>query len=271
MNLVHFISVLSISSLMILSVSAQPRETKSTDVEALRVLEASFAIQSLSSDPCFPETYPWIKCSYDDTPRITTIDLHDQNIYGIILPDFSSMDALEIIDLSGNIFSQEFPDFLAKFPKLKVLNLAGNFFYGTIPTSLQKNKNVIVTLTGTQQGFLCYSDKDICQTETGTGTSPGTSTRKSKKKLPIILGTVIPIFVVFWAIVGFLAINNQKRKAAAAQNNGATMPGKPMYGNAMSPDPLLHEMSYQDPGLVAESVAPDHLEVNTDQQAHPTV
>ncbi|XP_026424703.1 senescence-induced receptor-like serine/threonine-protein kinase isoform X1 [Papaver somniferum] len=161
MNLVHFISVLSISSLIILSASAQTRKTKSTDVEALRVLEASFGIISLSSDPCLPEPYSWIKCSSDDTPRITTIDLHDENIYGVTLPDFSSMDALEIIDLSGNIFSQEFPDFLAKFPKLKVLNLAGNFFYGTIPTSLENNKNVIVTLTGTQQGFLCYSDKEL--------------------------------------------------------------------------------------------------------------
>ncbi|XP_026424704.1 probable LRR receptor-like serine/threonine-protein kinase At1g67720 isoform X2 [Papaver somniferum] len=137
MNLVHFISVLSISSLIILSASAQTRKTKSTDVEALRVLEASFGIISLSSDPCLPEPYSWIKCSSDDTPRITTIDLHDENIYGVTLPDFSSMDALEI------------------------MNLAGNFFYGTIPTSLENNKNVIVTLTGTQQGFLCYSDKEL--------------------------------------------------------------------------------------------------------------
>ncbi|KAI3871656.1 hypothetical protein MKX03_005319, partial [Papaver bracteatum] len=63
MNLVHFISVLSISSLNILSVSAQ---TKSTDGKF------SFGFQSLSSDPCLPERYSWIKCNSDDTPRITT-------------------------------------------------------------------------------------------------------------------------------------------------------------------------------------------------------
>ncbi|KAI3987126.1 hypothetical protein MKX01_036916 [Papaver californicum] len=269
MNLAQFISVFSFSSLIILSVSAQTRETKSTDVEALRLFEANIGVLSIStSDPCLPEPYSWIKCSSDDIPRITTLDIHGEKIYGITLQDFSAMSALETIDLSGNIFSQEFPDFFANFPKLKVLNLADNFFYGTIPTSLEKNKNLNLTVTGMQAEYLCYSDEDKCEAETGSGTSPGTSIRKSKKKtVPIVLGTVIPIFIIFWVIVGFLAVNHQKKKATVAQNSGALTPGKPMHGNTMSPNPLLPEMNYQDPDLAAENIIPDHH----NQQTHPTV
>ncbi|KAG6775150.1 hypothetical protein POTOM_018581 [Populus tomentosa] len=36
---------------------------------------------------------------------------------------------------------------------------------------------------------------------------------KRRNKLPIILGTVIPVFCIFWAIVGFIV--HHKRKTAA--------------------------------------------------------
>ncbi|KAI3908133.1 hypothetical protein MKW92_043082 [Papaver armeniacum] len=291
-SLVHFLLVVSFfSSLFILKGSAQTGETNSTDVETL----ALFIDLSSVDDPCLPTPQSWVECSSDDTPRITALNLGNSGLYGPI-PDFSAMDALEIIDLSNNLFIEEFPDFFANFPKLKVLNLAYNNFYGTIPTSLSNNKKLVVTLTGME--LLCYSDEATCDTGTETETSPGTNegtptrtygltptnfaptrTKSRKKKtVPIVLGTVIPIFLIFWGIVGLLAVNHQKKKAAAEQKNGAHVPGKPMHGNEMevntqSPNPLLpeNEMKYQDPGFAAENAIPDHHEVDIDQQAHRTV
>ncbi|KAI3992292.1 hypothetical protein MKX01_030013 [Papaver californicum] len=266
-NLVHFLLVLSfLTSQFILKVPAQTGEANSTDVETLALF--NFDIPT-GDDPCLPTPLSWVDCSFDNTPRITALNLGNAGLYGAI-PDCSAMDALEIIN---NLFIEEFPDFFANFPKLKVLNLAYNSFYGTIPTSLSNNKKLELTLTG-MESLLCYSDKETCETNIGTneriltrtnGLTPTSFTRtqtksRKKKTVPIVLGTVIPIFLIFWAIVGLLS-------------NGAPMPGKPMHGNTQSPDPLLpeNELKYQDPELAAESIILDHHEVDINQQAHPTV
>ncbi|KAI3906742.1 hypothetical protein MKW92_037156 [Papaver armeniacum] len=287
-NIIRLLSVLSLSSLLFLTVSAQTDETNSTvtgetnsdDVLAMKSLVDTYGfVLDRVGDPCLPTPYSWISCSSDDTPRITEINLHGSLRFGgSPMPDISAMDALEKLDIGGNtLWNIEFPDFLADFPKLKVLYLVGTPFYGTVPMSLKKrsdNKTLKLMLPATG---LCFSDEAVCpaQTETGTGTgnSPGTDgetspgtveeasttnsftptrTKSSKKKtLPIALGTGIPIFVIFWAIVGFLAINHQKRKAAAAagQTNG----------------------NFQDLEGAAENILPDDQGVNTDRQTHPTV
>ncbi|KAI3992288.1 hypothetical protein MKX01_030009 [Papaver californicum] len=253
-NLVRLLSVLSLSFLLFLTVSAQTDstvtgETNSSDAMAIQLLvDTFFGLPALSvGDPCLPEPYSWVKCSSDDTPRITEINLHN-SIVGTDLPDFSAMDALEKIDLGANILlAMEFPDFLANFPKLKVLYLVGTSIFGTVPTSLKKrsdSKTLKLMLPATG---LCFSDEDVCPAETETGTetgietSPGTDEETSttsftptrtksrkKKTVPIALGTGIPIFVIFWAVVGFLA--------SAAQN-----------------------------------ILPDDQGINTDGQTHPTV
>ncbi|XP_026413131.1 uncharacterized protein LOC113308892 isoform X2 [Papaver somniferum] len=264
-NIIRLLSVLSLSSLLFLTVSAQTDETNSTvtgktnstDAMAIQLLvdTFSFTLAAMSlGDPCQPGSYLWVTCSSDDTPRITEIDLGANILLG-----------------------GEFPDFLANFPKLKVLYLVGTSIYGTVPMSLKKrldNKTLQLMLPATG---LCFSDEAVCpaQTETGTGTrnSPGTDgetspgtveetsttnsftptrTKSSKKKtVPIALGTGIPIFVIFWAVVGFLAINHQKGKAAAAagKTNG----------------------NLQDLEGAAENILPDDQGVNTDRQTHPTV
>lgn len=66
---------------------------------------------------------------------------------------------------------------------------------------------------------LCVSGKS-CQTtstSTGSGSSSETQSSASKKssKLPAILGSTIPSFLVFWAIVGFFVVLHQKKKTAA--------------------------------------------------------
>ncbi|KAI3847474.1 hypothetical protein MKW92_048922 [Papaver armeniacum] len=301
-SLVHFISVLSLSSLLLSTVSALTDETNSTvtghtnskDVEGIQVLLDAYPMleylatddENESDDPCLPITkYSWTNCTSDDAPRITALNL---GLSGAMsnadLPDFSVMDALEIIDLSDNFLSHEFPDFLADFPKLKVLNLANNYLTGTVPTSLRKKskeKTLKLTLTGELMTELCYSDQDVCPTAAGTKPSQGTTdeetsttTPSSKKKTtPIVLGILIPIFLIFWAVVGFLAIKHQKRRAAAlaGQMNGNSGPAIPMYGNTMSPSPLLPGVIYKDFGIAAKNVIPDDQGVKNDQQMHPTI
>ncbi|RZC76200.1 hypothetical protein C5167_001174 [Papaver somniferum] len=205
-NLVHFLSVLSLSFLLFTTVSAL---TNSNDVKAIQLLIDNYhSLGSLATDdqadPCLPEPYSWVNCSSGDTPRVTALNLHHSGaLYNGDLYDFSALDALEIIDLSDNILGQEFPDFLADFPKLKVLNLANNFFTGTVPTSLRKKSKegtLNLTLTGEGMNELCFSDKDVCPTTKGTKTSPGideeTSTNSGNKKTtPIVLGILIPIFM----------------------------------------------------------------------------
>ncbi|KAI3877640.1 hypothetical protein MKW92_017698 [Papaver armeniacum] len=102
---------------------------------------------------------------------------------------------------------------------------------------------------------LCFSDEYTCATETrpGTGTpgagtpetgTPGTEigasgtttnipvtpTKSRNKALPIAIGIGSPIFVIFCAVVTFLAIDHQKRKALAEAAEGQT---NEIYGPAM--------------------------------------
>lgn len=73
----------------------------------------------------------------------------------------------------------------------------------------------------------------------GGGYTPAyvtTSTRRSgskKSKTPVIVGTTIPSFIIFWAIVGFVVVLRKRRTAAvaAAIAGGANRPnGKPHSG-----------------------------------------
>ncbi|KAI3942153.1 hypothetical protein MKW98_003752 [Papaver atlanticum] len=188
-NLVRLVlSALSFSTL-ILTVSGQ---TNSTDVAALSLLQNNFPLLALIStgDPCLPTPDFWLECSSDPTPRITALNLGGSSLLpGVFLPDFSAMDELETIDLSGNLLMlPDFPDFFVKFPKLKVLNLANNFISGTVPISLMERSNqrtLELTLTGPGMLNLCFSDEDKCETETGTPT-PGTQTNFGQTPVPVV-------------------------------------------------------------------------------------
>ncbi|RZC76821.1 hypothetical protein C5167_000914 [Papaver somniferum] len=174
-NLVRLILLALSFSSPLLTVSAQ---TNPTDVAALSLLQINFPLLALIStgDPCLPTPHFWLECSSDTTPRITALNLNGAALAGVLLPDFSAMDALEIIDLSNNLLVLEFPDFLANFPNLKVLNLANNFFFGTIPISLMEksiNNTLELTLTGPGMINLCFSDEELCETVPGTQTNFG--------------------------------------------------------------------------------------------------
>ncbi|KAJ6775299.1 hypothetical protein OIU79_018472 [Salix purpurea] len=202
--------------------------TDSKDVEGLVALQDSFSVlqEIWSGDPCLPSPYTWdrISCSNDVIPRVTALDLSSLDLSGP-LPDFSSMDALVSIDLHNNSITGPIPDFLGALANLEDLNLADNSFSGPIPPSISSNKKLKLVASGNPN--LCES----CQPTSPDGTiirSTPSRGRKKSNKLPVILGTTIPIFIIFWAIVGFLVHHKRKTTAIAAiiggQTGGANRP-----------------------------------------------
>ncbi|KAJ0106040.1 hypothetical protein Patl1_19471 [Pistacia atlantica] len=114
--------------------------TNAKDVVGLGLLQNGFEVlKGWSGDPCLPSPYSWdwIDCNSDDMPRISV----GYDLAGSV-PDFSSMDALQTIDLSDNSLDGPIPDFLGTFPNLALLNLSNNRFTGPIPSSLLKNKKL---------------------------------------------------------------------------------------------------------------------------------
>ncbi|RVW56960.1 Retrovirus-related Pol polyprotein from transposon TNT 1-94 [Vitis vinifera] len=225
-----------INALEIFSISNELTDgTDSNDVEQLASLQVLYPIlRQWGGDPCLPSpfTWDWVNCSTDATPRVTALYLSGFELYSSF-PDLSSMDALEIIDLHNNSLEGDIPDYLGTMPNLKQLklydnsinhpllsrNLADNDFSGTLPTSISNDKNLKLIVTGNKN--LCISGKSCQTSDTNTGTSfddPEFTTSSGKKKsnnLPAILGSTIPTFFLFWAIVGVFIIVRQRRKAAA--------------------------------------------------------
>ncbi|KAL8236533.1 hypothetical protein R6Q59_017614 [Mikania micrantha] len=191
--------------------------TDNSDVAALAMLQTSFEVLGgWSGDPCLPAPYSWdwLNCSKDATPRITALYLDGFELSGSF-PDFSSMDALEIIDLHNNTLTGSIPDYLGTMPNLQQLNLADNQFSGSIPTTLSKNKNLKLTTSGNPS--LCASGKSCSSSPGIINSSPGsvpiTSSKKSSK-LPVVLGTTIPAFFLVWAVAGVFLILRRRRKPA---------------------------------------------------------
>ncbi|XP_010274146.1 PREDICTED: probable LRR receptor-like serine/threonine-protein kinase At1g51860 [Nelumbo nucifera] len=143
-----------------------------TDVKALALLQsACYKLQEWSGDPCLPESYnwDWVECSDDKTPRIVALYLGNLGLQGS-LPDFSALDALQVIDLSNNNLSGEIPDFFRKFSHLKQF-ASGN-------------------------PGLCGLEIP-CSSPQGNNVTDSVQEMKSGEMLIIILGIIIPIFFVY--------------------------------------------------------------------------
>ncbi|KAI3450474.1 hypothetical protein Pfo_007139 [Paulownia fortunei] len=214
--------------------------TNSKDVEGLASLQNAFAVlQDWSSDPCLPAPYSWdwINCSSDSTPRITALDFHNNSLDGPI------------------------PEFLATLPNLKQLNLASNQFSGPIPDSLSKKNGLNLVVTGNPD--LCTSGNS-CKTTTSSPTnnpglsSPG-SMKKKNSKLPVILGTTIPIFIIIWAVLGVIIILHHRRKTAAVATFSSGQPG----ANRPQASPINPQMI----GKMGEAIM-NEIKINMEDQVN---
>ncbi|XVF05586.1 hypothetical protein REPUB_Repub05bG0185400 [Reevesia pubescens] len=118
--------------------------TSKNDLDGLGEFVDTFEqLKGWSGEPCLPNDtiWQWLNCSSDQPPRVTAIYLSGYGLQGF-LPDFSQMDALEIIDLHNNSLSGEIPDFLGKLPKLRLLDLRDNNFSGNVPETITNNKQI---------------------------------------------------------------------------------------------------------------------------------
>ncbi|KAL7584226.1 hypothetical protein Lser_V15G42287 [Lactuca serriola] len=193
--LINAIEVYSISD-------ALTNGTNNNDVEGLVSLQNAFdVLQEWGGDPCLPAPYSWewINCNDDSTPRVTSLNLTGFNLSGP-LPDFSNMDALQIIDFHNNSLTGPIPGFIGKLRNLKQLYLADNQFSGSIPRSLSTNSNLNLSLT--ENPLLCTNDKSCPRNN---------KNKKQTSKLPVILGITIPVFFIVAIIIGFLVIRHNRR------------------------------------------------------------
>ncbi|KAJ0083438.1 hypothetical protein Patl1_30829 [Pistacia atlantica] len=235
--------------------------TNSNDVEGLASLQSQLSLlQEWGGDPCLPAsfTWDWINCSTGGRPRVTALYLSGFDLSGP-LPDFSSMDALQIIDMHNNSISEEIPDFLGKFSNLKQLNLADNEFNG--PTEFNTMIHWIMFTVCQATQTLCVSGKS-CQTTDGTSSVTRGSRKKKKNKLPVILGSSIPSFLVFCAIFGAVAAWHHRRKTAAIASLSAGQAGS---ANKTNGSPQGGTMSTQMVGKMGQAVI-NEFKVSIEEQ-----
>ncbi|KAK6926883.1 Malectin-like domain [Dillenia turbinata] len=158
--------------------------TNITDVEGLASLQEGFpALKEWSGDPCLPAEYPWdwVNCTNETTPRITSLLLSGYNLNGL-LPNFSSLDALQTIDLHNNSITGNIPDFLASFPNLTLIDVRDNNFTGYIPKWISEKANLEFRSSGNP--YLC-----------NIACPKPPSKHRVKKWLIGVLSSVIPTLV----------------------------------------------------------------------------
>ncbi|KAH6765613.1 hypothetical protein C2S52_016596 [Perilla frutescens var. hirtella] len=169
--------------------------TNKKDAEGLASLQNSFhVLQGWSGDPCLPSAYTWdwIKCNNDPMPRVTALLLSGYGLSGL-LPDFSSMDSLQAIDLHNNSLRGPIPDFLGTLPNLKTLNLANNQLNGTIPASLSTKKGLILTIV--DNPGLCTPNTS-CQIPATDPPPANSSIKKKTNILELLFAAMIPSIII---------------------------------------------------------------------------
>ncbi|KAH9326550.1 hypothetical protein KI387_006728, partial [Taxus chinensis] len=168
--------------------------TSSNDVETLNAVKSKFFLKSWTSDPCFP--FPWegIQCSesFNNTVKVSEINLSGRNLSGNVppifgqltelvymsldnnaltgtLPNMSSLSKLERLHLQNNSFNGTVPQWLTKLPNLKELFIEYNNFSGVIPQQLLDNK--LLTIKYGNNKYLC-ANKKSCLPSFNSTSSP---------------------------------------------------------------------------------------------------
>ncbi|XWS12025.1 hypothetical protein CRYUN_Cryun37aG0055000 [Craigia yunnanensis] len=103
-------------------------ETNQDDVDAVKNIKSTYKIKrNWQGDPCAPEAYMWdgLNCSYNDSPRIISMNLSSSGLTGNISLYISNLSMLQFLDFSNNSLVGEVPSFLSKLPLLRVL-VGGN-------------------------------------------------------------------------------------------------------------------------------------------------
>ncbi|TVU09247.1 hypothetical protein EJB05_42701 [Eragrostis curvula] len=82
--------------------------TFSKDFDAIMAIKFEYGVKkNWMGDPCFPDYWYGVKCSNTsgNTTRITSLDLSNSNLSGVVSTNFTLLTALENLNLSGNHLS----------------------------------------------------------------------------------------------------------------------------------------------------------------------
>ncbi|XP_022728679.1 probable LRR receptor-like serine/threonine-protein kinase At1g05700 [Durio zibethinus] len=157
--------------------------TSQNDLDGLGEFVDNFEqLKGWSGEPCLPNDtiWQWLNCSGDQPPRVTSIYLSGYGLQGS-LPDFSQMDALEIIDLHNNRLNGEIPEFLGKLPNLRRLDLRDNDFSGNVPETITDNRQIKYMIDGNEN--LNHRKN-----------------KKAEKIVAYVLASVIGVFIGFYCV-----------------------------------------------------------------------
>ncbi|KAK3410880.1 hypothetical protein EUGRSUZ_J02909 [Eucalyptus grandis] len=185
------------------------------DVKALTDTKAEYTINkdSWQGDPCVPRKFSWdgVNCSYEDTPRVISLNLSSSNLRGIISSSLSNILELDSLDLSNNQLIGAIPEALANLPKLRILNLSGNKLNGSVPEALKRrheDKTLDLSLN---------NNPDLCQA------SPCS---KKKTKNSISVPVVASVSVVF-LVICVLSIWLIRRKQTESSERTLRLKNRP--------------------------------------------
>ncbi|XP_010545646.1 PREDICTED: probable LRR receptor-like serine/threonine-protein kinase At1g51880 [Tarenaya hassleriana] len=171
--------------------------TDQNDLVAIMNIKSAYRIKKSNwqGDPCMPRAYSWdgITCSYDNgtvSPRIVALNLSSSGLAGVIVPDISRLERLQVLDLSNNNLSGPVPAFLAQLQFLRILDLSNNQLTGPIPSELVARTRDGLSLRLIGNPSVCsVSSCEILQ-----------SKPEKKKKLPRF---VIPLLA---SVAGFFLL-----------------------------------------------------------------
>ncbi|PRQ51152.1 putative transferase, protein kinase RLK-Pelle-LRR-I-1 family [Rosa chinensis] len=156
-------------------------------IDAITNIKSTYTIEkNWQGDPCSPKNYLWegLKCSYptNESPRIISLDLSNNNLTGPL------------------------PDFLSQLPNLTIINLENNKLTGSVPVGLiERRRNGLLSLRCTLYKILC-----------GNPNLSGNSSCKKKKNnfiIPIV-GSVVGIFCLLSVAVICWCLKRKREDAA---------------------------------------------------------
>ncbi|KAG5141549.1 hypothetical protein JHK82_017244 [Glycine max] len=196
-------------------------ETEQDDVDAITNIKNAYGVnRNWQGDPCGPVAYIWegLNCSYDNTPRITSLNLSSSGLTGQISSFISELTMLQYLDLSNNSLSGSLPDFLTQLQSLKVLNLVNNNLTGPVPGGLvERSKEGSLSLSLGQNPNLCESDPCIQQSNNKQPDAANQNKNKNNIVIPAatsVAGILVLVIIVVTAIICGL----KRRKPQASVN-----------------------------------------------------
>ncbi|PQQ10684.1 putative LRR receptor-like serine/threonine-protein kinase [Prunus yedoensis var. nudiflora] len=111
--------------------------TFSEDVEAITNVKTTYQIKKIwAGDPCGPKNFSWegLKCNYSlSLPRITSLDLSNNNLTGPVPQFLEELKSLRILNLKGNQLSGSVPNALLERSEARLLALSCIVIISTSP------------------------------------------------------------------------------------------------------------------------------------------